>query len=288
MKNFLRKILFLFVIGILSQPCIKNTCWGMKISSVKEINWEEETEQYLPAGTKIYKAIVEGKMCIETQHLVPPIFYAEYKPICHKFIKKSGKPAIESRLHASKCAITFVTLRNDNKAEITSYLFPQNFVAKGNAFTCTQCDKCITCLRYANDNTTMPLLHSEISFLQYITKLDNPNNGINENSILYKLINKHTGKTHCYIFIKNSSMLPCYKGAYGDGIYCEDYLNMFQNKSLENYKMRIRFFIMIPPRQDPNETIENYNTRLKENERKFLREDKTINGKNFEIIYSDD
>ncbi len=36
MKNFLRKILLLFVLGVLSQPCVENTCSGMRVYEAKQ------------------------------------------------------------------------------------------------------------------------------------------------------------------------------------------------------------------------------------------------------------
>lgn len=56
MKSILKKFLLIFVIGILSQPCIENTCWGME----DEQETEEEYHMDLPDGyDSVYK--VEAK-----------------------------------------------------------------------------------------------------------------------------------------------------------------------------------------------------------------------------------
>lgn len=51
MKNILKKFSLIFVIGILSQPCIENTCWGME----DEQETEEEYYMDLPKCSSLHE-----------------------------------------------------------------------------------------------------------------------------------------------------------------------------------------------------------------------------------------
>jgi hypothetical protein len=118
--------------------------------------------------------------------------------------------------HASKAAISFY-----NGSRYISYVCDLNFVARGGNYIG---DLGIPC-RTSEETSDKPRLHSEISFLQYVTEKDNPVDEIR--GILEQMLTYHPDE-FVTIYIKNTNYPPCATIESGK-IPCRRYLWLFRN-----------------------------------------------------------
>lgn len=118
--------------------------------------------------------------------------------------------------HASKAAISFY-----NGTRYISYICDVNFVARGSSYRGTLGVPCRTALEEAHK----PRLHSEISFLQYITEEDEPASEIQ--GLLKQMLDYHSGES-IIIYIKNTDYPPC-ATVEDSKISCRRYLWLFRN-----------------------------------------------------------
>lgn len=239
MKNILKKLLLLFVVGMLGQTYIDNTCWASK-------------QTQLPFGFELKEFDFET---IETFN--PNNFWTA----------RTYAPCLDSGNfnHSSRCALALVS--NKDKKDKKAYVkfFDGNFIARGNNFeqNKSKCKKCIKC-KHNKSGFTTPRVHSEIAFLQELTKNTNPNK-ITGITFLTKF-GKYETSERIIILIRNSYYIPCYWGD-DPGYICMNYIADFCKKLKELTSKKITCIVQYE-KDYPNFAEKRKEEEMKEEEMK--------------------